>query len=85
MRLLSKKVDRGCLAEFSIGFWIPASSPVYQLVVRRRGPVERKGRSRGKRGGLEKYISRRIRLCDRRPLRWPGGGGGCGGWWRSKV
>lgn len=58
MRLLSKK-DRGSLLEFSIGFWIPGSSRVYQLVVRRRGPVERKER-RGEERRLSRSISRRI-------------------------
>lgn len=61
MRLLSKK-DRGCLLEFSIGFWIPGSSRVYQLVVRRRGPVEpeKKEGVEERRGvAIEKYIEKR--------------------------
>ncbi|KAG9438142.1 hypothetical protein HZU67_01152 [Apis mellifera carnica] len=58
MRLLSKK-DRGCLLEFSIGFWIPGSSRVYQLVVRHRGPVEPEKKEERRGVAIEKYIEKR--------------------------
>ena len=77
MRLLSKK-DRGCLLEFSIGFWIPGSSRVYQLVVRRRGPVEeRRGRGEERSSYREVYREeiRRVYAIDVRSRR---PGGGCG-------